>query len=482
MNDYLSVMDGAEAFFINVTQQYLEGESMLGFELLIPIDLLVENYRQVGFDLFLLRLPNVLMFLLVILSFFGLGRKLFGARTMLLSILIVSSTFLIVPVTKFIGLDIWLLACQLIGFLSLILLLKKPSWKWRALFWICTLFAIRTNPNYAAFYSIGMWLFLMIFHPEGKNLRSPLDILLGILAIGFTFLVNTYLGSFQYDWFFEVLFIRPENYFYGNLIGILPWIGFLPAVFWDLFQKLKKKEEMAIILSGFLLFSILSFGLILQVVLALLIAKQIENYFKPNYPYSNLIKSFAVLSVIFSFFVVAFFLMSGYDQFREIGFRSRMGVAGVYWAFGFFGIIGLIGKDRKMMVGGFSLSGMLGMLLFWAQIVPLLENYRNFPLKIVEAIEEVSDKKDEPVFFYEPFFELPLRNQIYLRSKKINYSKLDKNQTVEDLNGLLVLSDSMFLKLDSTFLENIGIIEITGRNGIFEEDQKVWVLKREVSQ
>src|SRR5690606_40317093 len=94
-------------------------------------------------------------------------------------------------------------------------------------------------------------------------------------------------------------------YLLANFLGILPWLAFLPAAFVDLFIKLKKREEMAIILSGFLVFSILSFGLVLQVALALLVAKQVENFFKPNYPFAGWVKSTAVLSLNFTFILVA---------------------------------------------------------------------------------------------------------------------------------------------------------------------------------
>ena len=92
----------------------------------------------------------------------------------------------------------------------------------------------------------------------------------------------------------------------------------------------------------------LSFGLVLQFAFAFLIAKQLENYFKPNYPHANLVKSFAVLNLLFTFLLVAFLLMTHYDQFGEIGFRSRMRVCGVYWAFGFLTVIGLFGKSKKL--------------------------------------------------------------------------------------------------------------------------------------
>ena len=79
--------------------------------------------------------------------------------------------------------------------------------------------------------------------------------------------------------------IRWESIFFASQ-------AFFPAAIVDLIQKLRKKEEMAIISFAFLLFSMISFGLVLQFAIAFMIAKQLENYFKPNYPLADLVKSF----------------------------------------------------------------------------------------------------------------------------------------------------------------------------------------------
>jgi hypothetical protein len=236
---------------------------------------------------------------------------------------------------------------------------------------------------------------------------------------------------------------------------------------------------MAILSFAFLLFSMLSYGLVLQFALAFLIAKQVENYFKPNYPHSNLVRSFGVLNLLFSFFLVATFLLTGYDTFAEIGFRSRMGVLGVYWAFGFLAVIGLFGNDKKMIVGGMGLSGMLAMLLFWTQISPLLEKYRDLPVKLANSIEEISSEQKRPVFIAKSFLidnNLSLRNDIYFKTKKINYSRLSETDSFPNKKGVFILDEATYNGLDSIFLENVDKIEVTGRNRIFKAEQKLWIL------
>ena len=478
MNDYLSLLDSAEVNNIHIAQQAKEADSK-SFEtvFLLPKMVLEINYRELGFDLFSLRLTNVLLLILTLLGFIFWGEKLFGQSTVLLTSIVVSSTFLVVPVAKFITFDTWLLAFQLMSFITLILLLKQPIWKWRILFWIFTIGALLIEPKSALIFSFGMWLFLIIVHPNGRALFDLYNGLLWLAAFAGLYFLGSWTGD-RSGFLFSYTHIEPQKYLLINLLVILPWIAFLPAAIWDLIQKLRKQEEMAIISCAFLLFSALSYGLVLQFAIAFLIAKQLDNFFKTNYPYSNLVKSIAVLNLVFSFALVALFLLTNYDNFGEIGFRSRMGVAGVYWAFGFLAVIGLFGKSRKMIVGGMALSGMLTMLLFWTQISPLLENYRNLAQKLIFEIEKVDSDQESKVYLQKSHFlndDHSKKMTVYLKGKKISYEYFTENDSLKD--GIFILDEAQYSMLDSTFLDGIEKIPISGRSHIFDKKRDVWILK-----
>ncbi len=479
-NDVVSVLEGAEASNIYFVQQFLEGALSRDNSIIrLPLKMLMINYKEVGFNLFLLRLPHALILILIFFGFFWWGKKLFGEATVLLTLLVISSNFLVITVSKFVANDVWLLAFELMSFTSLILLLKQPIWKWRILFWLFTILAVCVNPDSALLFSFGMGIFLVFAHPKGKNLLTFYEIAFALLTILLVYFLNGF-SWLESGFFFNYNQITIWDYLVANLLGVLPWLAFLPAAIFELFQKLRKREEMAIISIAFLLFSFLSYGLVLQFAFAFLIAKQIENFFKPNYPHSNLVKSFAVLNLLFSFFLVATFLLTGYDTFAEIGFRSRMGVAGVYWAFGFLAVIGLFGNDRKMIVGGMALSGMLAMLLFWTQISPLLENYRNLPVKLANSIEEITSEQKTSVFISKSLIDnrLSTRNEIYFKTKNINYSQLSEADSIQNKTGVFVLDEATYNGLDSIFVKNVDKIEVSGRNNIFEAEQKLWILTR----
>jgi hypothetical protein len=212
-----------------------------------------------------------------------------------------------------------------------------------------------------------------------------------------------------------------------------------------------------------------------------LIAKQLENYFKPNYPYVNFVKTFAVLNLGFSFFIVAAVLLTGYDTFGDIGFRSRMGVAGVYWAFSFLSVIGVFGENKKMIIGSMTLCGALTMLFFLTQLAPKLENYRNFPERLTEAIVTIAQEKELDLYLQHSVFLMvdeSERVKVYFKNKKIDYQTLSESDSILNKTGVFILDQLVYSKLDSNTVENIEKIPITRRDGIFEEELKIWVLKK----
>jgi 4-amino-4-deoxy-L-arabinose transferase-like glycosyltransferase len=481
MNDATSIMDGAEAANVYTAQQHAEGVVSGIFETGgLAGWLAAKNYGQVGFDLFLLRLPNVLLLILTLLIFYGLAEQLFGKQTVMLTILVVCSSFLVIPATKFMVNEIWLLAFQLPGLLSLVFLLIQPSWTWRLVFWLCTAGAVLIQPMAGLVSAFSAWLLLALIHPEGRSLFRIFDIGMWLAII-----VATYIsGQLSLDYSGFLFYFGSKGiglYLLANLLGILPWLAFLPAAFVDLFKKLKKREEMAIILSVFMVFGILSFGLVLQVALALLVAKQVENYFKPNYPFASWVKSAAVLGLNFTFILVAVLLLTGYDALPAIGFRSRMGMGGVFWAFSFLAVVGIFMKNKNMIVACMSLSGILAMLLFFTQISPRLEFYRDLPQKMADAIVAASPDQKPAVYIFGDLLEngsLPQGNEIYLKAKKIDYTILTRLEDLNTKSGIFVLDELAYDQLDPELKDSIEKVNITGRDQLLGEERSLWVLKK----
>ena len=344
-------------------------------------------YAAFGFDLFWLRLSNVVVFLLLLLGVRIWGAKLFGVRQIITFMIMMVSSYLLISISKFAVADMPLCAFHTMSFMFLIIVLKQPKLKWQVVYGLFVMGSFLVQPTAAVVYGVGLLLYMMLFHPKGKQLRQPLVFGVWIFFVALFF----WLGGFSWNLDGTIFSYRSSwgEFFLWQLIGLLPWLGFLPAAIWDLIQKLRKREEMAIILFGWLIFSVLSHAIILQMCLLFLMSRQVEGYFKPNYPYKGLIKTFSIINLIFAFFALLTIMLGGYAVYAGFGFRSTVVFAALYWALGTLAVIGLFGDNRKLVIGGFTLSGAFSLLLFWVQINPIINQFREFDKVLLEKVGEV---------------------------------------------------------------------------------------------
>ncbi|MFK8102409.1 MAG: ArnT family glycosyltransferase [Saprospiraceae bacterium] len=389
-NDANSIMEGAEATNLLKAQALNNAEEG---KLMIPTlpDLIhAFVYQLKGLHHFALRLPTALLLIVFNLGFYFLGRIVFGKEAVKACLLVLGSSLLVVNLAKFAINDIWLFAFQGFAVLCLILYLKRPIWKWLVGFWIASLLGTCVSPASMLILVAGLWCYLYFLHPQGKRLAGVYIWVLVPLMYALAYVLGF---SFGYT---DGFLLRNgwssiPSYFAYTGIAFLPWLGFLLAGLWDLFQKLKRREELAIINFGWLLLAILSQSLILHLVLAFLTGKQVMNYAKKNYPYENLIKTGALLSLVVGFCVMTILMLQGYVYFQAIGYRSAITVSGVYWVCSFIGVIGLYNKRRDMYIGGMAMSGFLLTLFFWLQLGQLIESSRNLPQGLVKAAKELTE-------------------------------------------------------------------------------------------
>lgn len=388
MNAYTVIMEPEEAQNILRVQKQL-ADRPNGPASFFPNTSQFLIYSAFGFDLFWLRLSNVVVFLLLLLGVRIWGAKLFGVRQIVTFMIMMVSSYLLISMSKFAVADIPLCAFHTMSFFFLIIVLKQPKIKWQIVYGLFVMGSFLVQPTAAVVYGVGLLFYMMIFHPKGKQLAQPLVfgvwLFWGVLFYwlgGFSWNLDGTIFSYQSSW---------GEFFIWQIVGLLPWLGFLPAALWELFVKLRKREEMAIILFGWLIFSVFSHAIILQMCLLFLMARQVEGYFKPNYPYKNLVKSGTIINLIFTFFVLLFVMLGGYAVYASFGFRSTVVFAALYWAFGTLGVIGLFGDSRRMLIGGMALGGAFSLLLFWIQINPIINQFREFDSVLLSKVGEVEE-------------------------------------------------------------------------------------------
>ena len=360
MNDVTSFWPGAETKAIQNLLLTLESPSET--QSLIPYEFFKSVYRTGGLHEFKLRLLGSLGLFFTFLGFFFLGKKILGREAVLLTMLIIAGSFLIPFVAKMVVSDIWLMGAQLLQLITLILFIKQPRPKWA--YWSGGFFmmGMMVSPTSMLIWTIVLSFYFLAVHPRGKNLLN--SYFYGSMLI--VVLISVWLKFWQWGdtaavFSFEDLSIK--KYGIWLLLGMLPWLGFLPAALWNMFQKLKTKEELALINLGWLVAGLLSFSLIVEFLLAFLIAKQVLFYFQANYPYKRVVKLFTLLNMLLTFLAVFAILMGGAFQFNASGYRLFLGIGAVYWISTFIGVLGVFSVRKNFVIGGITSGAMLSLSL-----------------------------------------------------------------------------------------------------------------------
>jgi len=332
---------------------------------------LLSALRNAGADAFSVRLPGLLVLLGTLVGFFVLGKKILRQSTVLYALLVAGSSLLLPNVAKFATSDIWLFAAQTFTALALIFYLKQPLPKWK----IAGLFALflgaLVNPVSMALFVGLMGGGLFFLHKNGRQMVGLwlwLLPVLGGLAAAFVGLLPGFISPFEWTHIAQVSWYK---YLIISFLGVFPWIGFaLPGV-WQTIQRVRRKEEFSIIMLCWLVGGLFSFSITPQLVLAILIAKQIEGFFDPRYPYDNAVKATSLIHLGVVLFGAIYLILISWENLKGLGFRTAMMTTLFYWMGTLLAFIGLYGKNRSVIIGGLAAAGLLGTWFFWTKAFPV---------------------------------------------------------------------------------------------------------------
>ena len=475
-NDIASFWDRGEVELLSVLQSGFPVESYLAplpFQLLSPI------YSQVSISSLFLRLPAGFAILLTLSGLYFVGRRIFGEPAARMATLVSASSFLLLFFGKLVGVDAWLIAAQTFQILGLIYYLKQPQ----------MVMSFRANlPFFLGCYfapiSMFLWtgtilLFYGLFHKNGKNILKP------IFSIPVLFIVIIVIISGGINWETPGLIMawptgNITNFLTYNLLAYLPWLAFLPAAFWDVFKKLKNREELATIYVGWLLGALVCGTGVLQIILALMIGKHVLFYFQKNYPYRSIVRSLVVTHFILSFFgLFAFIMLAGYNQFGSTGFRAAIAVAIAYWGGSLVSVTAVFSEQQGRLTGSLAVAAMVGFLMFWLNAMPLLESRRGWYKIMVEKAKEYrSPDTNQLTFFslernhFQPGIEIYTR-AIQIKTVELALEKL--STTKHNTSDLVVLPKSSYLEISPPPI--ILRDSINAYPGIFDAPVKYYIGK-----
>ncbi|KAA3638120.1 MAG: hypothetical protein DWQ02_05565 [Bacteroidetes bacterium] len=384
-NDIMTIWSGAEASWLFESLSVSE-TSFLPLKLMRVLAETQENFP------FVPRMTGAVLFLGSVVGFYYIAKPYLGNQVVLLTALIMGAGFLMPVLSKIATLDIWNFTFQFLTFFTMIRYLKKPEFVWQVLFYGLLALTILIQPVSGLIFSLGSAAVLWWKHPDGARLVKLNPWIAGVvLAAGFQLIG---LLQWQNEWqIFSSTGKDFGKYLLFNIIGILPFIGFWVGGLRDLMYKLKRGEEMAMIIFVLMIFSILAQSPVLQAAFALMIAKQMLVFYDERYPFKTWVRATTIIHLIFAFVVSVALMLGGMAEFGGLGFRSGLIFSFMYWAVGLIGVFGMYGTQRSMLIGGPVASGVLTMFIFWMQLYPLIESKRNVPRRIVENIEVVDTEK-----------------------------------------------------------------------------------------
>lgn len=387
MNDVASLWGGAEAALAN--SNGAEAQSYL------PAIIQKMIWNAVDGNLFIYRMPGVVWLLGAAVGFYFIARPLLGERTAALTLLVAGASLGIPQLAKIATPDAWILALHALAYVLMLRFLKQPRTAWRIAFYAVVLPAGLVH-SYATLILFCVAPAVLYFrHPQGKRLWALQPWTAAIVAFGIAWLT----GAAQWNppWFFAGFFQSP--YWLVALLGFLPFTGFVLSGLRDYVPKLRKGDETALIVLVWIGAGLLAGSPVAGVALALLIARQMDAYFHPNYPYATVVQTGAVLHLILVFFGAMGLMLGGLYYFEGVGFRAGLAVGAAYWSMSFLGVIGLYGKQRRLVIGGPILAGALAVLLFWLQAFPILESRRQ---QGVGFLSEIPADGKIPTYSYTP--------------------------------------------------------------------------------
>lgn len=313
------------------------------------------------------RLPGVVLLFAGLGLGYEMGRRFFGKETMLFALLVAAGSWLLPNAAKWLSLDMWLWLPQLLTALGMLAYLKQPDSSWKWLVWLSWPAALFLHPLGSLLGVGALYLVWRGRHPFGRRLDQLGLYIIGPLVAVLSFWINR--DERLADWY---LLSADWTALAGQLLGILPWLGFVVAGLVETVRNFRKGEELAILMGGMLAGAILANSLWLQWVLALVSAKQLQRFILSGYPYGNVVKTIAVLQLIAYILIGILGMMYGYGNWGGGGFRAAMSATLACWAPALFGVFGLFGKNQRMAVLGFLFSGLLFSLAFWTQVYPLM--------------------------------------------------------------------------------------------------------------
>ena len=167
------------------------------------------SFSVFGVNEFALRLPSVLAVWLTCASLWWFGRRLFGEDRAAWAAIILASSLVLPLFGKMALTDATLLMFQTTAVLGLLNYLHQPHLRWNVLLWASVALGVLTKGPPILILIGGLWAWLLVFHPQRRNLIGThpwLFLPIALLPLGAWMYLSWLrdegrLLAFLYDWY-----------------------------------------------------------------------------------------------------------------------------------------------------------------------------------------------------------------------------------------------------------------------------------------
>lgn len=451
------------------------------------------SYKVFGVNDFATRFPALLYILLTLITLFYFVRNWYNEKTAILSIVILSSSFLLSTLAKVNLAESGLLFYATVMFGTFWSSLESKDLKMTIAFWVAALLSTFHGGFVAIIAFIGSWSMLFFIKKDWRQALMHIQPYLIIVAIipiivwAGLFQTTTFIKEIPNDIFFYDAFLNPSTsvnigqQIFLLLIGFLPWIALLPASLVRLVKDVMKREETALFFGGWIAFGYILFeflptnmqmpSVVILPAIAILMAQKFWNHKeacerfqnapinehiiirakKAKFQEENIMKTSQLLGVIGVFIIMFILSMVGYSQ--GVGILRTGFVGMILWITSFIVAIGLYARNSDMIFYGSVAGGLLFILFSWLLVIPVLEPARSFSKRTVEAIDKLDDKGKIIVAVSNEYTLSSL--PFYLNKKGIDvtyhHEKMDiKSMYLDDEKNTFILDDYRYKTLKET--------------------------------
>tara|TARA_B110000037_G_scaffold207032_1_gene253592 strand:+ start:1868 stop:3505 length:1638 start_codon:yes stop_codon:yes gene_type:complete len=407
------------------------------------------SYTIFGMNEFSVRFPSTLSIILLYLTIYFWGRKIFGDKKALISTAVLSTTLFIPILAKVSVTDATLLLFSTLCAFCIVHVLQKKSFLSVFVFWIAFALALLTKgPPIIIFCSVFVGI-LFIFHPNRKNLFQFHPWFFLPVAFAPLFMwgyLTTQIDKGEFiSWLIDWYILKRIN---GSVLGqsgfpgthllfitasFIPYLMFFPKALWTGTLAIKEKNNENLLLAawfvaGWFIYELSpsklpAYSLVAHVPLAILMGKTINNHIKNNTRPKKwlIILHFSVLLIIPA-------ALLGVSYFMDLS-------AGLKWSLLIFNILMIscviiIFKLIKIVNFSYAILAinLLFQLIITLVILPQVDIYKNSTKRVAHYIHNNANPNSVIILAnksgYPP--SLPFYNSLFFDKviEEYNFDKL----------------------------------------------------------